>query len=91
MSHTRHAEVRLQQRAIPPFIIELLERFGSEMRCGGADRLFFDKAAIKRLQRHISGGRSLRHLERWRNVYIVIGDNGRLVTAARRTRRFTRP
>lgn len=29
MSHTRHAEARLQQRAIPPFMVELLERFGS--------------------------------------------------------------
>lgn len=91
MSHTSHAEERLQQRAIPPFMVELLERFGSEMRCSGADRLFFDKAAVKRLQRHIGDRRSLRHVERWLNVYIVIGDNGRLVTAARQTRRFNRP
>jgi hypothetical protein len=33
MTRSRHAEVRLQQRAIPPFMVELLERFGSEMRC----------------------------------------------------------
>ncbi|UPT99427.1 hypothetical protein J4G48_0015840 [Bradyrhizobium barranii subsp. apii] len=91
MSHTRHAEVRLQQRAIPPFMVELLERFGSEMRCGGADRLFFDKAAVERLRRHMGDRRSLRHIEPWLNLYIIIGDNGRLVTAARRTRRFTRP
>jgi hypothetical protein len=91
MSDTRHAEVRLQQRAIPPFMVELLERFGSEMRCGGADKLFFDKAAINRLRRHLGGRRSLRHIEPWLNLYIVIGDNGRLVTAARRARRFTRP
>jgi len=69
---------------------ELLERFGSEMRCGGADLLFFDKAAIKRLQRHMGGRRSLRHIEPWLKVYIVVGDNGRLVTAAHRTRRFNR-
>lgn len=91
MSHTRHAEVRLQQRAIPLFMVELLERFGSEMRCGGANRLFFDRAAMKRLQRNIGDRRSLRHVERWLNVYIIIGDNGRLVTAAHRTRRFARP
>jgi hypothetical protein len=90
MSQTFHAETRLQQRAIPPFMVELLERFGSEMRCGGADRLFFDKVAIKRLQRHMGGRRSLRHIEPWLNVYIVVGDNGRLVTAAHRTKRFNR-
>ncbi|GAA0029118.1 hypothetical protein [Bradyrhizobium ottawaense] len=89
MSYTLHAEVRLQQRAIPPFMVELLERYGSEMRC--ADRLFFDKAAVERLRRHVGDRRSLRHIEPWLNLYIVIGDNGRLVTAARRTRRFTRP
>jgi hypothetical protein len=47
MSLTHHAAVRLQQRAIPPFMIELIERFGSEIRCDGASRLFFDKAARK--------------------------------------------
>jgi hypothetical protein len=90
MKQTRHSGARLQQRAIPPFMVELLERFGSEMRCGGADRLFFDKTAIKRLQRHMGGRRSLRHIEPWLNVYIVIGDNGQLVTAAHRTQRFNR-
>jgi hypothetical protein len=90
MNISRHAATRLQQRAIPPFMLELLERFGSEMRCDGAERLFFDKAAVRRLQRHMGGRRSLRHVEPWLNVYVVIGDNGRLVTAAHRTKRFNR-
>lgn len=88
MSVARHAAVRLQQRAIPPFIIELLKRFGSEMRCGGAERLFFDKAARKGIEHHMGGHRSLRHVEPWLNVYAVIGDNGRLVTVAHRSRRL---
>jgi hypothetical protein len=88
MNQTYHADTRLQQRAIPRFMVELL--FGSEMRCGGADRPFFDKASIKRLQRHMGGRRSLRHIEPWMSVYIVVGDNGRLVTAAHRTKRFNR-
>ena len=36
---------RLQQRGIPPMIVDLLEQFGSAMRCHGAERLMFDKAA----------------------------------------------
>lgn len=63
MNLTCHAATLLQQRAIPPFMIELLEPFGSETRCDGAERLFFDEAARKRLERHMDGPRSLRHVE----------------------------
>jgi hypothetical protein len=90
MSITQHAAKRMQQRAIPPLIIEMLERFGSAMRCGGAEQLFFDKAARKGLERHLGGPRSLRHVERWLNVYLAIGDNGNLVTVAHRSERFRR-
>ncbi len=90
MSITHHAAERLQQRAIPPFMVELLERFGSAMRCGKAEKLFFDKAARKRLERHLGGPRSLRHVERWLNLYLVIGDNGNLVTVAYRSQRLNR-
>lgn len=90
MSLTRHAVARLQQRAIPPFVVELLERFGSEMRCGGGDELFFDKAARKRVERYMGGARSLRHIEPWLNVYLVIGDHGRVVTVGHRSKRHNR-
>jgi hypothetical protein len=56
---------RGEQRRLPASVVELLERFGSEMRCGAADRLFFDKAAIQRLEKHFCDRRSFRHLERW--------------------------
>jgi hypothetical protein len=90
MTFTNHAKVRLQQRAIPPFMIELLDRFGSEMRCGKAERLFFDKAAVQRLKCHMGGHRALRHVERWLNIYAVIGDDGGVVTVAHSSRRFNR-
>jgi hypothetical protein len=90
MSLTRHAEARLQQRAIPPFVLELLERCGSTIRCGGADRLFFDKAARKRLERHLGGSRSLRIVEKWLNVYAVVADHGGVVTVGHRSKRCTR-
>jgi hypothetical protein len=53
--------------------------------------LFFDKAAKQRLKRYFGHTSGLRSIERWLNVYAVIGDNGRLVTVARRQRRFRRP
>jgi hypothetical protein len=83
-----HAAVRLQQRGIPAFVIELLETCGSECRCAGADKLFFDTAARKRLKHYLGGERSLRLVERWLNVYAVVGDNGSVVTAARKVKRY---
>ena len=90
MTLTAHASKRMQQRAIPTVVLELLERFGSERRCSEAYRLFFDKAARKRLRSHMGGPRSIKHIEQWLNVYVVIGDNGKVVTAAHRTRRVPR-
>ena len=87
---TKHALKRLQQRAIPEFVVDLLEVFGSPMRCHGADRLIFDKAARKRLTRHLGGAKDLRSVERWFNVYAVVSDHGRLITVARKTGRFLR-
>jgi hypothetical protein len=84
VSFSRHAAIRIQQRAIPPYVVELLERFGAESRCGGADRLYFDKVGRKRLERHLGGHRALRHIEHWLNVYAVVGDNGSVVTVGYR-------
>ena len=58
--HLMHAAVRRQQRAIPAFIIEVLETCGSERRCNGAEKLIFDKAARKRLKHYLGGERGLR-------------------------------
>ncbi len=87
----RHAHARLQQRAIPPMVVELLERFGSTMRCGDAERVFFDRKALKRIRHYLGGDRGLTAIERWLNVYVIIADNGRVVTAAHKTGRFVRP
>jgi hypothetical protein len=87
---TMHAQERLQQRAIPPLVITLLEQCGSLIRSCGADRLIFDKAALKRLKRHLGGERNLRVIERWLDVYAVLGDSGRIVTVARQSCRFWR-
>jgi hypothetical protein len=82
---------RLQQLAIPVRVVDLLERFGSSMHCGGgAERLFFDKAATRRLKRHLGGDQELKGVERWLNTYAVIGYGGRLVTVGHRIRRFQR-
>jgi hypothetical protein len=80
---SEHARARLQQRAIPPLVVDLLMQFGSPSRCGGAERLMFDKQAVKRLRQHL-------FVERWLNVYAIIGDNGNVVTIAHKCAHFHR-
>ncbi len=87
---TIHAPDRLQQRAIPPLIIELLEQFGSPIRIYGAERLIFDKAARIRLIRHLGGPRGLRMVEPRLNVYAVVADDRFLVTASQQRRHHRR-
>jgi hypothetical protein len=85
---TRHAQARIQQRGIPPLVIELLERFGSSMRCKDAERLFFDNSARRRLTAHLGGHRGLSVIDRWLDVYAIVADNGTVVTVAHKTKRF---
>jgi hypothetical protein len=86
---THHAVERMQQRAIPELVIEMFERFGSEMRHAGADILFIDKAAKKRIARAFGGQRASRVLEPWLNCYVCMA-NGCVITVAHRTNRLKR-
>ena len=87
---THHAETRLAQRGIPPFILEFLCRFGATERCNDADKLFFDKRSRKQLKSHLGGARSLRLIEPWLGAYAVLGDDGNVVTVGHRQKRIKR-
>ncbi len=87
---TNHARKRIQQRAIPPIIVEMLERFGARERCGQAECLYFDKAARKRLCEYFGGARSMKLLEAWLDTSAVIGDDGAVVTVEHRYKRILR-
>jgi hypothetical protein len=87
---SQHAQTRLQQRSIPPAVLDLLNEFGAVTRSHGAERIFFDKAARKRLEAFVGGKKGLRPYERYLNVYVVVADDGLLITAGHRTRRFKR-
>lgn len=90
MDQTRHARQRRQQRAIPALVVELLLSNGSRMRHAGADVFFVDKTARKRLRRELGGERGMRMIEPWLGHYLVVSDEGRLITAAPRTSRLKR-
>ena len=49
---TRHAEVRMQQRGVSAKSLDLLLQYGSRVRgSDGAEILFFDKKARRRLKK----------------------------------------
>lgn len=87
MSNTRHAEIRMQQRGIPPLIIQWLEVFGDEHHDHhGSVVLHFSKQSRRRLERHV-GREPLRRLSEWMNAYAVIGGDGLLITTGKRWKR----
>jgi len=84
---THHAKRRFRQRAIPQEAIDFLMRFGSSARSHGAERIFFDKAARRRIERELPAD-AWRKCTRYINTYLVLGDSGSIVTAGYRTKRF---
>jgi hypothetical protein len=73
---------------IPITAIDLMVTFGSTARVRGGDSYFFDKAARRRL--HAELGDRAQDVERYLDTYAVVGDDGRIITAAWRTRRLRR-
>lgn len=90
LNWTRHSEVQRQRRATPTIFESLVLDRGTHVRSHGADIVFLDKAAKKRIRHEVGGDRGMRIFERWMNSYLVVADNGQIITAARRTRRVKR-
>jgi hypothetical protein len=86
-SLTDHALARLQQRGLPPLVIDWLHTHGREHHDGrGATILYFDKRARRSLERTV-GREPVRRMKQWLNAYAVVGSDGRVVTAGHRYRR----
>ena len=87
MNMTHHARKRTQQRAIAPFLINLLLDFGTTVPAGdGASKMFFDKSARRRVRAYVGPMASL--IDEHLDVYLVVGAEGQIVTAAHLTERI---
>ena len=85
---TTHAAARVQQRALPPLVLDWLHTYGREHHDGrGATVLFFDKPARRRLERGV-GREPVRRMKQWLNTYAVVGGDGQVVTAGHRFKRI---
>ena len=94
MHYTEHAQSRMQQRAVPSRVVEHVLDFGRVTRGPGrngsrADAYLMDRRGRAALGRAI-GEDELAQLGRKLNVYVVVGDDGSVVTVGRRTKRRRR-
>lgn len=87
---TLHANLRIQQRAIPPIVIEWLEEYGAEMHDGrGAIKRFFDHRSRKRLARIVGTG-VVNRLNDYLDTFLVQTVDGTIITVGHRTKRVRR-
>ncbi|MEI7445642.1 MAG: hypothetical protein WCK28_12185 [Burkholderiales bacterium] len=80
---THHARARFRQRAIPSAAIDLVMAYGVQTRSHGATRIFLDRGARNRLT-HDVGRSVVRELGHKLNIFLVVSDEGDLITAAYR-------
>jgi len=89
MNLTEHARIRSQQRSIPPVMVDLLLQFGTTESAGdGANKMFFDKSARRRVQAYF--GQIAPLLNQHLDLYAVVGSDDQIITVGHRLERIRR-
>ena len=84
---SNHAKQRMQQRAIPPLLVDLLYRYGREQRQCGSTVLFFDKNSRKHARKALED--VIKRFDKLSDVYLIeANDSSTTVTVGHRLRRF---
>ncbi len=84
---TQHAQTRMQQRSIPMGAVEALLEYGETRRHHGADIVYLTKRGRNRIQKDC-GKQAFLKLEKALDAYLVIGDDGAVITAGHRHHRL---
>jgi hypothetical protein len=88
--NSKHADIRAQQRGIPPLFDELLDRYGEEQHDGhGAVVVYLTKESIRRMERDL-GRRPVSRLSEWFDAYKIRAGDGTTITVGHRTHRIRR-
>jgi hypothetical protein len=78
--YSDHARVRMQQRGVPPLIVEWLLQYGAQVYDHRGARIrYFDKKSRKRIRRAV-GDIALRRLHELFDCYAVVAEDGTVVT-----------
>ena len=84
---TRHAGCRCQQRGIRREIVEMLLAYGRRRNRRGAEVYFMDKTARARACAELGQAAYGRIADRL-NTYLVVADDGAVITVAKRLGRL---
>ena len=87
MHITHHAQTRIQQRGIPSSAIDAILAFGCRKRRQGADIYILDRQARSRMANSL-GRKEYAKIERSLDSYLVVGNDGAIITAAHRKQRL---
>jgi hypothetical protein len=80
---TKHAHVRKCQRSLPSYVLSVAYEFGTCRTVRGAARSYtLDRTAIE-LASGVYPRRIASTLTRYLGVYVVVGENEKVVTVAR--------
>ncbi len=83
---TRHAAIRMQQRAISREALHWLITFGARRRSGDSQVRYFDRRARRRMQELVDP-QQLRRLRDRLDCYAVLSSDGAIVTVGHQYRR----
>ncbi len=87
MGFTKHARQRIQQRGLSTEAVDAILAYGTRRRHCGADIYYLDKKSRRRLVRAF-GRERYSKLERALDSYVVVSDDGAILTAAHRLNRL---
>ena len=91
MMSTRHAQMRMQQRGIPPLIEQWLDEFGEEQYDGhGGVRRYFSRKSIRAMERAF-GRQPVRRMAGYLDAFKVESSHdGTTLTLGHQTKRLRR-
>jgi hypothetical protein len=71
----------MQKRGIPEAVIDLLLDFGDSCPSGdGTEKFYFTKKAFRKVTGYL--GQQAKYFEKYRCAYVIIGNDGTVVTAS---------
>ena len=86
-AYTYHAEHRMNQRGIKQEAVDILLDYGREGFHHGAMTIYMDKGSHAEARRTL-GAKSYAKIAKQLNIYLIIGDDGAIVTVGKRTCRL---
>jgi hypothetical protein len=85
---TKHGEIRLRQRGIPPPVVEWLVSYGSSRFDHHRGLVFYFDSQSRAVLRSAVDRAALARYSEHLDCYVVVSTNGEVITVGHRTRRL---